>query len=67
MKPSCHSRQSSVASSHSTESGKLSLTAPNSVTSSNEELGDCHQGIVVALHRKMVRFLLFFVKGVYCP
>ena len=52
-----HSRQSSVASSHSTESGgKLSLgAAPNSVTSS-EELGDCHLGIVVALHRKMVRY-----------
>ena len=51
-----HSRQSSVASSHSTESGgKLSLGGPpNSVTSS-EELGDCHMGIVVALHRKMVR------------
>ena len=62
-KPSCHSRQSSVASSHSTESGKLSLgcsTAPNSVTASSEELGDCHQGIVVALHRKMVRFYCSF-------
>jgi hypothetical protein len=50
-----HSRQSSVASSHSNESGKFSLgVAPRSVTSSSEELGDCHHGIVVALHRKMV-------------
>ena len=50
-----HSRQSSVASSHSNESGRLSLgVAPRSVTSSSEDLGDCHHGIVVALHRKMV-------------
>jgi hypothetical protein len=51
-----HSRQSSVASSHSTESGKLSLGggAAHSVASSGEELGDCHHGVIVALHRKMV-------------
>ncbi len=50
-----HSRQSSYASNHSGEvsSQRNSMTS----TSANAgDLGDCHRGIIVGLHRKMVRY-----------
>ena len=48
-----HSRQSSLASSN--HSGEA-VSQRSSMSSANAgDLGDCHRGIIVGLHRKMVR------------
>lgn len=57
--PGSKGSNGNVSVSHSRQGSNVSLVSDNgSLNSMNGEIGDCQQGVIVAMHRKMVNSLL---------